>query len=126
VLSERGLVDALRDHAGSIACERGGMTVVAGSIDPRVSEEIETGRGIRLTVRDDGTGLRHDVVQPRRGPALRTALDAGACRRAPRVADDHLGRRRRDDRGGRHPARDELTMIPGWTRVGRNPVTVAV
>jgi signal transduction histidine kinase len=86
VLSERGLVDALRDHARSIAYERGVVTVVAGSIDPRMSEEIETGLyriaqealtnayrhsgagridvsveeagpGIRLTVRDDGTGF---------------------------------------------------------------------
>jgi two-component system sensor histidine kinase DegS len=86
VLSERGLVDALRDHADSITAERGIATVVEGSIEGRPNEEAETGlyriaqealmnacrhsragrilvrveptgRGIRLTVRDDGVGF---------------------------------------------------------------------
>jgi signal transduction histidine kinase len=86
VLSERGLVDALRDHAESISSERGIVTVVEGSIDGRLNEEVETGlyriaqealmnacrhsragrihvlvepwdHHVRLTVRDDGAGF---------------------------------------------------------------------
>ncbi len=86
VLSELGLVDALRDHASSIASERKIVTTVEGSIDALQNEDVQTGlyriaqeamtnayrhsgasridvrveptgRAIRLTVQDDGAGF---------------------------------------------------------------------
>jgi signal transduction histidine kinase len=86
VLSERGLVDALRDHADAIASERGIVTVVDGSVEGRLPPEVETGlyriaqealmnvvrhasaarvdvrvdrfdHHVRLQVRDDGLGF---------------------------------------------------------------------
>jgi signal transduction histidine kinase len=86
VLSERGLTDALRDHADTISSEHGIATLVEGSIDQRLSPEVETGlyriaqealmnacrhsgarrieirletmdHVVRLSVRDDGEGF---------------------------------------------------------------------
>ncbi len=43
VLSERGLVDALRDHADAISSERGIGVMVEGQIVGRLNAEVETG-----------------------------------------------------------------------------------
>jgi signal transduction histidine kinase len=86
VLSERGLVDALRDQADRISSERGIVTLVDGAVEGRLSPEVETGlyriaqealtnacrhslaerivvrvettdHRVRLSVRDDGVGI---------------------------------------------------------------------
>jgi signal transduction histidine kinase len=86
VLSERGLVDALRDHADAIASERGIASTVEGPAELRLPPDVETGlyriaqealmnatrhsggtridvkveandTHVRLWVRDDGAGF---------------------------------------------------------------------
>lgn len=118
VLSERGLVDALRDHADAIASERGIVTAVEGPPDLRLGPDVETGlyriaqEALMNAIRHSGAGRVDVRVETNDGRVRLTVRDDGS-------GFDAAERQRHDE--GHHfgllAMRERASMLHGGLRI---------